>query len=179
MKNYSLTLKSKYNITYRNEMAANSLDIDMNEKSIHHLSIDAEIESPFNIGLIVGNSGSGKTTLAKKIYGDNCFEIDLDQEKSLMEHFPKEMEYKDIVHALTSIGLNSVPCWIRPLKTLSNGQKARAEAVLKMCEKGQKEKVIDEFTSVVDRTVAKIMSHSIMKYARKMNKKNSFMFLSL
>jgi ATPase subunit of ABC transporter with duplicated ATPase domains len=33
---------------------------------------------------------------------------------------------------LNGIGLNSVPCWLRPVKTLSNGQKARAEALLLM-----------------------------------------------
>ena len=42
---------------------------------------------------------------------------------------PEEFEYKECASMLTGIGLNSVPCWIRPVKTLSSGQKARAEAV--------------------------------------------------
>lgn len=65
--------------------------------------------------------------------------------------------------------MTSVPCWIRPVNTLSNGQKARAEAALLMCKNDFS--VIDEWTSVVDRTVAKVMSHCIQKHARKTNSK--------
>jgi len=71
---------------------------------------------------------------------------------------------------LSGVGLTSVPCWIRPAYTLSNGQKARAEMALALNSKDEFI-VIDEFTSVVDRTVAKVMSHSIQKYAQKFNKK--------
>lgn len=54
--------------------------------------------------------------------------------------------------------------------TLSNGQKARAEAALAMV-KTNDTVIIDEWTSVVDRTVAKVMSHCIQKFARKNKKK--------
>jgi hypothetical protein len=71
---------------------------------------------------------------------------------------------------LNGIGLNSVPCWIRPVKTLSNGQRARAEAVYLMT---QSDEIIfiDEWTSVVDRTVAKAMSLCLYKYAKRNNKR--------
>jgi hypothetical protein len=60
--------------------------------------------------------------------------------------------------------------WIAPAKTLSNGQQARAEAALQMARLDGKFTVIDEWTSVVDRQVAKAMSHSIQKHARKVKK---------
>jgi energy-coupling factor transporter ATP-binding protein EcfA2 len=71
---------------------------------------------------------------------------------------------------LCGVGLTSVPCWIRPVYTLSNGQKARAECALQMARKDGMI-VIDEWTSVVDRTVAKVMSHCIQKHARKTGKR--------
>jgi len=58
---------------------------------------------------------------------------------------------------------------LRPVCTLSNGQKARAEAAILMCNNDMT--VIDEWTSVVDRTVAKVMSHCIQKHTRKENKR--------
>jgi len=72
---------------------------------------------------------------------------------------------------LCGVGLTSVPCWIRPAYTLSNGQRARAECALQMAREDSDIVVIDEWTSVVDRTVAKVMSHCIQKHARKNKKK--------
>ncbi|MBP6660911.1 MAG: hypothetical protein KA174_09515 [Chitinophagales bacterium] len=164
------TLKSDVSNTFRCKMAANSLDIDVNKKSIHNLKIEnINIPENWNIGLIYGASGSGKTTLAKHLFGDKIFKTVLDDEKSILDQMPEILEYKECASLLTGIGLNSVPCWIRPIKTLSNGQKARAEAVLLMC-KNDGIICIDEWTSVVDRTVAKAMSHCIQKFAKKQKK---------
>ena len=168
MQAYVVDLKSDPVNSFRCQKAANSLDIDINKKLTHHLEINADIPKDFTVGLIVGASGSGKTTLAKKIYGDDCFKEYLDLSSPVIEQLPKEYEYDECAKLLSGIGLTSVPCWIRPAGTLSNGQRARAEAVLAMCKSDSP--VIDEWTSVVDRTVAKVMSHSIQKYARK-NKK--------
>ena len=166
----NFTLQSDVSKSFRCKMAANSLDIDVNKKSIHKLKIEGiEIPSSWNIGLIYGASGSGKTTLAKHLFGKDIFKTILDENKSILDQMPEELEYKECASLLTGIGLNSVPCWVRPIKTLSNGQKARAEAVLLMCAKSNIT-VIDEWTSVVDRTVAKAMSHCIQKFAKKLNK---------
>ena len=170
MQNYNVELKSDVSKSYRCKRAADSLDIDVNKKSVHNLSIDADITSEFNVGLILGASGSGKTTLAKHIFGQDCFEHVLNEELPIIEQFPKDYTYDECAYILSGIGLTSVPCWIRPVKTLSNGQKARAEAALLMC-KDESISLIDEWTSVVDRTVAKVMSHCVQKFARRKNKK--------
>lgn len=170
MQNYELTLKCDVPNSYLCQRAADSLDIDVQKKQIHHFKIKADLDSPFKIGLIIGSSGSGKTTLAKNIFGENCFDEILDLTKPVIEQFPSDWSYDDCSKALNSIGLNSVPCWIKPAYTLSNGQKARAEAALQMAQ--EKEIIVlDEWTSVVDRNVAKVMSHCIQKYARKNQKK--------
>jgi len=163
-------LKSKKFKSFRCQSDANSLNIVVKKKSINKLQIkNINIKENWNIGLIYGASGSGKTTLAKHLFGENIFNISLNEELPIIEQLPKEFSYDDCASILNGIGLNSVPCWIRPIKTLSNGQKARAEAAYLMCQSNMV--CIDEWTSVVDRTVAKAMSVCINKFAKKHNKK--------
>lgn len=170
MQSYHVELSCEIPDTFRTKMAANSLDIDVNKKSKHELKIDVDIDGDYSIGLIVGASGSGKTTLAKHIFGEDCFKEYLDLSKPVIDQFPKEMKYDDCAKLLSGVGLTSVPCWIRPAYTLSNGQKARAEAALSMVADTDYS-VIDEWTSVVDRTVAKVMSHCVQKFTRRQGKK--------
>ena len=167
MQNYIVHLESEVAKSFRCIKAANSLDINSEEKSKHEFKVAADLETEFNIGLIVGASGSGKTTLAKKMFGDDCFKTYLDESKPIIDQLPTELSYDDCAALLSGVGLTSVPCWIRPVYTLSNGQKARAEACLQMLNQ---KSVIDEWTSVVDRNVGKVMSHCIQKHARRMKK---------
>ena len=53
------------------------------------------------------------------------------------------------------MGLGSVPAWLRPYHALSNGEKFRADLARIVCERPAPV-VIDEFTSVVDRQIARI-----------------------
>jgi energy-coupling factor transporter ATP-binding protein EcfA2 len=166
-----VTLKCDVFKNFRCQMAADSLDIDSEKKSIHHLKIEnINIPKEWNIAVIYGSSGSGKTTLAKKLFGEDVFKSPLIENEPIINQFPDNYKYEDCANLLNGIGLTSVPCWIRPVYTLSNGQKARAEAALLMTLEN-KIICIDEWTSVVDRTVAKAMSFCVQKFARKLNKK--------
>jgi ABC-type dipeptide/oligopeptide/nickel transport system ATPase subunit len=165
VQNYTVRLESPVSKSFRCQMAANSLDIDTEKKSVHELSVSIDLLKPWNVGLIVGSSGSGKTTLAKEIFGKNCFDIEINEELPVIEQFPEHWTYEQCQNSLNGIGLSQVVCWIRPVKTLSNGQKARALAALQMSQ--GKDFVVDEWTSVVDRVVAKSMSHCLQKHARK------------
>lgn len=169
LKTYEVHLSSPVIKSFRGIKAGQSLDIDMEKKSEHHLKVLADIETDFNIGLIVGASGSGKTTLGKQIYGEDAFNSILKDDEAVIDQFSDEYSYDEIANMLSGVGLTSVPCWIRPAYTLSNGQKARAECALQMATNNEIT-IIDEWTSVVDRTVAKVMSHCINKHARKSNK---------
>ena len=170
-KKIEVILKSDVNKEFRCQVAANSLDIDVEKKSIHHLKIDnINLPNEWNIGLVYGNSGSGKTTMIKHLFGENIFDVKIDENQPIINQLPKDLNYEECAKLLNGIGLNSVPCWIRPFKTLSNGQKARAEAVYLMT-KSKDVVFIDEWTSVVDRTVAKAMSICLYKYAKRNNKK--------
>lgn len=57
--------------------------------------------------------------------------------------------------ALSAVGLGDVPAWLRPHHVLSTGEKFRASLARVVCE-APPHVVIDEFTSVVDRQIARI-----------------------
>ena len=124
----------------------------------------------WNIGLIVGTSGSGKSTIAR-----HHFKTLLDPEvkwtdKALIDDFNKQTSLKDITETLTSVGLSSPPTWLRPYTSLSTGEKFRANTARLLLEHPTLV-VVDEFTSVVDRTVAKVASSAIAKTVRKRSQK--------
>lgn len=170
-KSIEVILESPVNTSFRCKLACDSLDIDIAKKSVHRLRIDnIQIPDKWNVGLIYGASGSGKTTLAKKIFDEDVFKIKLNENEPIINQLPASLSYDECAAILSGIGLNSVPCWVRPVKTLSNGQRARAEAAIAMVQNSGIIN-IDEWTSVVDRNVAKAMSHCVQKFARKNNKK--------
>ena len=121
------------------------------------------IPKEFKLGVIVGSSGSGKSTLLKEfgLEEQPIWSID----KSIVSHFDSPDE---AINKLGSVGLNSVPSWYKPYHVLSNGEKFRADLSRKL----RTGAVIDEFTSVVDRTVAKAASISLSKYINSNNLNN-------
>lgn len=170
-KKIRIELHANASTSFVANMAAASVDLDVKKKLTHILEIDkVEIPDTWNIGVICGNSGSGKTTLAKHIFGEDIFSEPVDFQKAIIDQFSDDMDYKARVDVLTGVGLSQVPCWIKPLGTLSNGQQQRAMAGVSL-SKEREPVVMDEWTSVVDRTVAAAMSHCLQKYTRKKNKK--------
>lgn len=170
MRDFNVALKSEPSKSFRCQKAADSLDIDTNKKLSHSLRVSADVDTPYNVGLIVGASGSGKTTLAR-VMAEQDFESPiLDLSKPIIDQFPEGWTYDECATALSGVGLTQVVCWLRPAGTLSNGQRARADVAIRLAQ-DETVTFIDEWTSVVDRTVAKVMSHSVQKFARKANKR--------
>jgi ABC-type thiamine transport system ATPase subunit len=123
-------------------------------------------ERDWNIGLIVGPSGCGKSTIARELFGDSLrAEFEWPKSKSLVDGFPKSMGIKDVTGLLSSVGFSSPPAWLRPYRCLSTGEQFRATIARALAEQPELA-VIDEFTSVVDRTVAQIGSAAIARTVR-------------
>lgn len=123
-------------------------------------------EKPWNVGLIVGPSGSGKTTIARDLFSEEMKrELNWDA-PSVIECFDAAKSMKEITNICQAVGFNTIPAWMRPFSVLSNGEKFRADLARRILE-GTGTVVVDEFTSVVDRQVAKIGSHAVQKYIRK------------
>jgi ABC-type lipoprotein export system ATPase subunit len=145
-------------------------DIQDVSKTKEVIAYDAEsiFSTKWNIGVIYGGSGSGKTTILKDL--GLVDDVLIDKNKPLISIFDW-LNPKDASSLLMSVGLSSVPVWLRPLKLLSNGERYRAELAYRIGKAKNGEMIlIDEYTSVVDRNVAKAMSYSLQKYIRKTNK---------
>ena len=123
----------------------------------------------WNIGVIYGGSGTGKSTLLKHF--GSIRTIKFDECKSVISNFDW-LQPSDACLLLSSMGLSSVPTWLRPYRTLSNGEQYRVQlAYLVGSAKEEEVVLVDEYTSVVDRDVAKAMSYALQKFIRKNNKK--------
>lgn len=72
----------------------------------------------------------------------------------------------EIYQALTAVGFASPPDWLKSYHVLSNGEKMRCDIARAMVE-NKEMFVFDEFTSVVDRNIAKVASLAIQKAIRK------------
>lgn len=124
-------------------------------------------ERAWNIGLIVGPSGCGKSTIAREVFGDAVIgEQAWPGFGSVLDGFPTDLGIKDITLLLASVGFASPPAWMRPFHVLSTGEQFRVSMARALAEHRDLA-VVDEFTSVVDRTVAKIGSAAIAKTVRK------------
>lgn len=124
----------------------------------------------WNIGLIVGSSGTGKTTIMKELFKNASNENYEYKASSVIDDMPKNKGLKEITKVFTNVGFSSPPSWLKPYNVLSNGEKMRTDLARAILEEDELI-VFDEFTSVVDRTVAKTGSLAINKAIRKMDKK--------
>lgn len=118
------------------------------------------IPDAFGLGLIVGPSGSGKSTLLRTLGAPA--NIAWQQGRSVASHFADD---KDAIDRLAAVGLNSIPAWCRPFDALSTGEQFRADMARRIANGA----CVDEFTSVVDRNVARSCSAAIARYVRQNN----------
>lgn len=121
----------------------------------------------WKIGVIVGPSGSGKTQITTKRFGEKALSLPVWNNLPLIENFPTDIKTSDVCDLLTRVGLGSIPAWLLPYHALSNGQRFRANIARLLACAENKTIVVDEFSSVVDRTVAKTTSAVLSKFIRK------------
>jgi ABC-type polar amino acid transport system ATPase subunit/GNAT superfamily N-acetyltransferase len=154
--------------SFRVEQVRGMFDVPHKTEIRHEWNVDLPIDAkPWLIGLIVGASGSGKTTIAGEVFKDAHIHSGFDwSEQSILDNFPAECQTKEVVECLSSVGLSSPPHWLKRFAHLSNGQKFRVE-LARLLLSGHKRVVFDEFSSVVDRDVAKICSATLAKTIRR------------
>jgi hypothetical protein len=147
-------------------------DVPPAERAELRWDVELPIEDrPWHVGLIVGPSGCGKSTVARRFFSEPMARsFDWPSDKSLLDAFPKAMGAKEIVELLSSVGFSSPPSWVRPFHVLSNGEQFRVTLARLLAELPELA-VVDEFTSVVDRTVAQIGSAALAKTVRRRGQK--------
>jgi len=171
MPSAKFVVESKTSSSFKANKVKSMFDCDMDS-----IKKDFDVEIPiegidWNVGLIVGASGTGKTTIAKKAFPDFDFFSGFEWTgQSIIDDFPAEISAKEITEILSKVGFSSPPDWLKPFSVLSNGQKMRAE-LARLIISANKPVIYDEFTSVVDRTVACIGSSAIQKFIRQSGKK--------
>jgi GNAT superfamily N-acetyltransferase len=147
------------------------MDIPLDQK----LRVDLDVrmpldEKPWNIGLVTGPSGAGKSLLAEEAWPQCTQRYNWPEDKALIDGFP--VGVGETVKLLTAVGLGSVPAWVRPYSTLSTGEAFRADVARAIAETpAGGVAVIDEYSSVVDRHVARVASHALQKAIRKTDRR--------
>ena len=168
MQNFDIIKKSEIEKTFRVSKIMNDFDVKL-EHSNEHFTGSIVLPEKWNIGLIVGASGTGKTTIVNELYKNEIAEKFEYKEKSVIDDMPRSCNVEDIEKMFYSVGFGSVPSWLKPYKVLSNGEKMRVDLARALLEKDFI--VFDEFTSVVDRQVAKTSCIAINKAIKKTNKR--------
>tara|TARA_B100000768_G_scaffold49899_1_gene48690 strand:- start:5314 stop:6006 length:693 start_codon:yes stop_codon:yes gene_type:complete len=134
-----------------------------------NLDIDVPVEGNWQIGVIVGPSGSGKTSIGNELFGGGKV-CDLyggwDRDKPIVDCISPEGDFNEVTGLLAAVGLGDVPSWLRPFHALSNGQQFRAGLARVLADGGESQ-IVDEFTSVVDRQIAKIGAMAFSKSFRR------------
>jgi len=143
------------------ETLTRAFDYTFTGRSTFHLPA-VTFPDEFHLGLVIGRSGSGKTQILKRYFGFHEQRPRWDSHRAIVSHFATPDE---AIEKLFAVGLNSIPTLCKPYHVLSNGEAFRANIARQICSGA----VIDEFTSVVNRSVAKSLSTALARYIRKQN----------
>lgn len=147
-------------------------NVDVEDGSTFRLDAELPVESDeWQIGVVVGPSGSGKTSIAQALHDHGwaewhpSFEYDGDG-KPIIEILCEGGSYAKATASLAAVGLGSVPSWLRPYHVLSNGEQFRA-GLADLLLTDEPRVYIDEFSSVLDRQVAKVGAGAFAKAWRR------------
>lgn len=159
MPNFNIVRKSDIDTTFRVSKVMNDFDVKI-EHSTEEFHGEIKFPEKWQIGMIVGGSGTGKSTIGRELFGDLINDDFEYKAKSVIDDMPGK-DIQEIQKMFYAVGFGSVPSWLKPYNVLSNGEKMRVDLARKMLSSDFI--VFDEFTSVVDRQVAKVMSMAISK----------------
>lgn len=136
------------------------------------LTIDGvDLSGDWSIGVVVGPSGSGKTSIGKQLFdgtGITDMASGWHDDRPIVDDIAPNGDFNLVTGMLASVGLGDVPAWLRPYRVLSNGEQFRAGLARLICTRPETA-VVDEFTSVVDRQIAKIGAQAFQKAWRREN----------
>lgn len=166
MPSFDIVKKTEVKSTFRVEKI--KADFDVSSEHANERFVGT-IEYPENwrIGVIVGASGTGKSTIAREIYGEQSIANYKYTHASVIDDMPNA-DISTITQMFYAVGFGSVPSWLKPYGVLSTGEKMRVDLARAMLEKDFI--VFDEFTSVVDRNVARTACIAINKAVHRLNK---------
>ncbi|HYO26050.1 MAG TPA: GNAT family N-acetyltransferase [Lacipirellulaceae bacterium] len=191
MPTLDLTVQCPIHDSFRVQQIAGMFDVALSEKATERFSVELpDLTEPWDLGLIVGPSGSGKSTVAGQMFSEQLYRgAEWPADRAVIDCFP-ELPVRQVVELFTAVGFSSPPSWVKPYSVLSCGERFRcdlAKALGASCQPAVGEAtslpgpqlapsagrpapplaVFDEFTSVVDRNVARACSAAIAKGIRR------------
>jgi len=158
-------------------------DVPLAEKATARFAVELPgDDEAWEVGLIVGPSGSGKSTVASQFYGEQLYRgAAWPDDRAVIDCFG-ELPVRQVVELFTAVGFSSPPSWVKPHRVLSCGERFRCDLAraLSISSDVSRDPVgersagasrlivaFDEFTSVVDRNVARACSLAIAKGIRR------------
>jgi GNAT superfamily N-acetyltransferase len=153
--------------SYRSARVRSLFNVDAG----HAFDLDADLPieaDGWKIGLVVGPSGSGKSSIGGRVFGDEPVWRPgaWPGDAPVIDAIDPGGSFDAVAAALSAVGLGSVPAWLRPYDVLSTGERFRADLARLICE-APRRAVVDEFTSVVDRQIARVGAHAFAKAWRR------------
>lgn len=166
--------------SYAAERTRGLYNVDADDGSSFRFVADVPADQEnWSIGCVVGPSGSGKSSILQELEktGWRSFEPDVLSHQPLVEQLGQDAPYAKVTGALAAVGLGSVPSWLRPMSVLSNGEQFRAGLAQLLLGNHHGDRVlIDEFTSVLDRQVAKVGAGAFAKAWRRQKGRRIIVF---
>lgn len=157
--------------SFRVQQVAGMFDVPISERTSETFQVEVpSLEESWQIGLIVGPSGSGKTTISRHVFGESLYRPgEWPRDRAIVDGFG-EVPARELTALLTAVGFSSPPSWIKPYEVLSGGERFRCDLARALSRGIGADSpplvAFDEFTSVVDRNVARIGSAAVSKAIR-------------
>jgi len=169
MQNFDIVKETNAIESFRVNTIVGKYDLPSTNIKEHFVG-SLDLPKDWSIGLIVGGSGTGKTTILNNLFGESVFGEFKYKAKSVVDDMPQNSSMEEISKTFNSVGFSSPPSWLKPYNVLSNGEKMRVDLARSLLLDAPMF-AFDEFTSVVDRNVAKIGSYAMQKAIRRTNKR--------
>jgi len=190
MPTFDVTVSCPVYDSFRVQQVAGLFDVPLAEKATERFAVELpDAADEWQIGLIVGPSGSGKSTIARRAFAEELYTgSDWPEDRAVIDCFGV-LSVRHVVELFTAVGFSSPPSWVKPYHVLSCGERFRCDlaralpagfdalrcasrlnglaATQRGARTGNPLVVFDEFTSVVDRNVAKVCSAAVAKGIRR------------
>ncbi len=186
MNRQSFEVSSPLRNSFRVRQIAGMFDVPLREKLTEQFTAELPAaDDAWQVGLIVGPSGAGKSTVARQAFGEQVYAPgDWPRDAAVIDALfaaagDETISIKQMVGLLTAVGFSSPPAWVKPYGVLSNGERFRCDLARSLvaglaASDAPPMVVFDEFTSVVDRDVARACAAAVAKAVRSQQVRGRF-----